>query len=218
MNERLSMDGRMALIADALGEPLDACEAEELALLAEVLADPSTWEQPRPELEDLVVEKVLAVDDNVASLPVVSTARAKRRMGRYLAATAAVAAAALVFVGVVGGGSPGNDFSATMQGTALAPGAHASAAFRRTNSGFRIALDAAHLPRLDAHHYYEGWLKGSEGDLVPVGTFSSSDGRVTLWAGVSPAHYQALTVTIERDDNDQNSSGRVVLRGLIQAH
>ena len=50
--------------------------------------------------------------------------------------------------------------------------------------------------------------------LVPVGTFN--DGRqVTLWAGVSPKDFSTLTVTRERADGDQGSSGQKVLAGPV---
>jgi hypothetical protein len=52
---------------------------------------------------------------------------------------------------------------------------------------------------------------------VPIGTFSSSDGRVTLWSGLSPKDFPTLTVTIEATDNDQTSSGRQVLVGEVRA-
>ena len=52
--------------------------------------------------------------------------------------------------------------------------------------------------------------------LVPVGTFN--EGRnVTLWAGVSPQQFTTLTVTRERDDGDQASSGEKVLVGTVDS-
>ena len=56
-------------------------------------------------------------------------------------------------------------------------------------------------------------MKNETGTLVPIGSFSSSDGHVTLWSGVSPDDFRTLTVTIESADNDQASSGRRVLLG-----
>ena len=52
------------------------------------------------------------------------------------------------------------------------------------------------------------------GVLVPIGTFN--EGRnVTLWAGVSPQDFTLLTVTRERADGDQASSGEKVLAGAV---
>ena len=50
--------------------------------------------------------------------------------------------------------------------------------------------------------------------LVPVGTFNEGE-KVTLWAGVSPKDFTMLTVTRERADGDQASSGEKVLAGEV---
>ena len=67
-------------------------------------------------------------------------------------------------------------------------------------------------PRREGALFYQAWLRNSAGVLVPIGTFN--DGRkVTLWAGVSPKEYRSLTVTRERADGNQASSGEKVLVG-----
>ena len=131
-------------------------------------------------------------------------------------AAAAVAAAAIaVAVVVSGSGSHGARFQAALGPTPLAPGAHGEAVLTRTSSGWRIHLDATGLPRLAGDHFYEAWLSRSDGVLVPVGTFN--EGRnVTLWAGVSPASYTVLTVTRERADGNEASSGQKVLGGPVR--
>src|SRR5262245_43667566 len=106
MNEPLSKDGRMALIGDATGAPLDQHEAEELALLADVLADPATWDEPRPELEDLVVDAVATATATVSPLPSVPAAQKARRRGLF--SVAGIAAAAAVVVAAVGMGVLGS--------------------------------------------------------------------------------------------------------------
>ena len=78
-------------------------------------------------------------------------------------------------------------------------------------------LDARGLPTLPAGEYYQAWLKNAEGILVPIGTFSSSGGKVTLWSGVSPQEFPTISVTIEAADGDQGSSGRRVLTGSVHA-
>jgi hypothetical protein len=59
---------------------------------------------------------------------------------------------------------------------------------------------------------YEAWLRNRAGVLVPIGTFNEGR-RVTLWAGVSPKEFPTLTVTRERADGAQASSGQKVLVG-----
>ena len=51
--------------------------------------------------------------------------------------------------------------------------------------------------------------------LVPIGTFNEAR-NVTLWAGVSPKVFATLTVTRERSDGDQASSGEKVLVGTVK--
>jgi hypothetical protein len=84
----------------------------------------------------------------------------------------------------------------------------------RTNSGWRIELDASGLPRLADGVFYQAWLRNEEGTLVPIGTFNEGE-DVVLWAGVSPLLFPTLTVTREAADNDQGSSGDRVLVGTV---
>ncbi|MFL5938283.1 MAG: anti-sigma factor, partial [Gaiellaceae bacterium] len=106
-------------------------------------------------------------------------------------------------------------FHAALAATDVAPGASGDATLTKTSSGWRIELDATGLPRLDDGRFYEAWLKNAAGLLVPIGTFN--EGReVTLWAGVSPLQFTALTVTRERADGDQASSGEKVLVGAVE--
>jgi len=143
------------------------------------------------------------------------TVRTPRRLALGGVAAAAVAAAAIVAVVVVGSGSSGTRFQAALGPTPLAPGASGEATLTRTTSGWRIHLDATGLPRLEGDRFYEAWLRGSKGVLVPIGTFNEAR-NVTLWAGVSPASYKVLTVTRERADGNQASSGEKVLAGPVR--
>ncbi|HET7450925.1 MAG TPA: anti-sigma factor [Gaiellaceae bacterium] len=146
-----------------------------------------------------------------------SQRRARRRpAGRLIAIGAsatAVVAVAVVLV-VAGSGTSREQFHAALGATELAPGASGSATLTKTASGWRIEVDATGLPRLADGRFYEAWLKNSAGVLVPIGTFN--EGRhVTLWAGVSPKDFTTLTVTRERADGDQTSSGKKVLVGTV---
>jgi anti-sigma factor RsiW len=136
--------------------------------------------------------------------------------GRVAFAGAAAIAVVAVAIGVVvsRSGTSAQHFHAALAPTDLAPRANGNATLTKTSSGWRIELDAVGLPRLDAGRFYEAWLKNAAGVLVPVGTFN--EGRnVTLWAGVSPQQFTTLTVTRERADGDQASSGEKVLVGTV---
>lgn len=141
--------------------------------------------------------------------------RAQRRPLLFGATAAAGLAAAVVAILVLGSSPSGGGFHAALAPTALAPDARGDATLTRTSSGWRIELDAAGLPRLSGGAFYEAWLRNRTGVLVPVGTFNA--GRdVTLWAGVPPTVFTTLTVTRERADGDQRSSGDKVLVGTVE--
>ena len=138
--------------------------------------------------------------------------RAPARRPRWTAAATAAVLAIAVGVVVFTTATERRRFRVSLAATVLAPGARGEATFTRTASGWRIQLDATGLPRLQNGRFYEAWLRNAAGVLVPVGTFN--EGRhVTLWAGVSPESFTTLTVTRERADGDQRSSGQKVLAG-----
>ena len=136
--------------------------------------------------------------------------------GRVVLVGAAAVAVVAVAIGVVvsRSGSSAQQFHAALAPTELAPGASGNATLTKTSSGWRIELDATGLPRLDNGRFYEAWLKNAAGVLVPIGTFNEGS-NVTLWAGVKPTQFTTLSVTRERADGDQTSSGEKVLVGPI---
>jgi len=139
----------------------------------------------------------------------------KRRLVLISASATAVLVVAIALVATRSGTS-GKRFHAALAATALLPGAQGEATLTKTSSGWRIELSATGLPHLAGGRFYEAWLRNGAGVLVPIGTFN--DGReVTLWAGVSPKDFPTLTVTRERADGDQTSSGEKVLVGAVTA-
>lgn len=223
MTDHPSNKEREALIADGSDGALEPDEAADVALLADLLADPSTWAEPNPDLEDAVVRAVEEAGPRPTTSATPRTTISQRKRVSYRrriawSAVAAVAAVALVLAAVTTTRSGTRvDYTAQLGGTELAQGASASGDVTRNKAGYRITLDAHGLPELAGDEYYQAWLKNAEGTLVPIGTFSSSDGRVTLWSGVDPSDFPTMTVTIEATDNDQSSSGRRVLQGDVRA-
>jgi hypothetical protein len=139
--------------------------------------------------------------------------RAPRRLVLVGAPVAALLAIA-IGVSVLSSRSSGERFHAALAATDLAPDATGEATLTRTASGWRIELDAGGLPRLERGRFYEAWLRNPAGVLVPIGTFNEGR-KVTLWAGVSPKTFTTLTITRERADGDQTSSGEKVLAGTV---
>lgn len=217
MSERDTRSEREAAIAGDDATALRPDQIAEVPLLADLLADPSTWAEPRPELEDAVVDAVLGADAEPAD--VVPMRRRAGRSGRWRAAVAVAAAVVVVLAGavVLTRGGPDPEFESELAATELAPGAGGSVDITQNAGGFRVTLDARGLPPLPAGRYYQAWLKDATGTLVAIGSFSSSDDTVTLWSGVSPADFPTMTVTIESADGDQASSGQVVLAGAVRS-
>ncbi len=166
MTDRPTNDEREALIAGDRAGALGPEEAADLALLAELLADPSTWAEPDPALEEAVVAAVAGAEPAALAdadadakpepaarpTPIGPTAidsrpRRQRRRGVALSVLA-VAAAVVIVLGVVVATRNGTraDFKAQLTATAIAPGASGSAAITHNDAGFRIQLNAAGLP------------------------------------------------------------------------
>jgi anti-sigma-K factor RskA len=139
--------------------------------------------------------------------------RVPRRLA-FIGAAAAVAAAVAVGMVVFGSSTSGQRFEAALAPAGLVRDARGEATLTKTSSGWRIELNATGLPRLDGGRFYEAWLRNAAGVLVPIGTFNEGR-KVTLWAGVSPEQFTTLSVTRERADGDQASSGEKVLVGTV---
>src|SRR4051812_21638666 len=195
------------------------------AMLARLLSDPSVWAEPSDHVEDEVVDAVLtappvhAVPASVTPLRSERSRRPRRRVVRWIAgaSVAAVAAVALVFGVAVTRAEDRPAFESELTATAVARGAHASVEMYRSNAGFRVTLDAHGLPALPPGEYYEAWLWSATLTPVPIGTFSSSDGHIVLWSGVSAQKFPKVTVTVERADKNLAPSGRRVLAGQLHA-
>ena len=210
--------------------------ARELAELA-ALADRSLTAERRAALEARVAsspelagqleeqERALALTRSAAAeveapprLRARIEAQGRARQSRRVALIGVVAATAVVVVAigvtVSRSGPSAEQFNAALEPTGLVPGARGDATLTRTTSGWRIELDATGLPRLDGGRFYQAWLRNPAGTLVPIGSFNEGQ-DVTLWAGVSPEDFTLLTVTRERADDDQSSSGERVLVGTV---
>jgi hypothetical protein len=218
--------------------PIDENGGQDIADLA-ALADGSLEPERRAALEAQVAaspelaarlaeqERALALfhsaaDEVDAPAGLRRRIEARRHRRRTFAPTrlVAVGAAAVAVVAVAIGvavitsGTPNQRFRAALGPTDLAPAANGQAWLTKTSSGWRIELHATGLPRLDNGRFYEAWLRNSAGALAPIGTFNEGK-NVTLWAGVSPKTFTTLTVTRERADGDQASSGEKVLVGTV---
>lgn len=202
----------LAALADGSLEPERRAALEARVAASPELADGLAEQERALALARMATEGVEAPPGLRARVEAQRRPRegwAPRRLVLIGASAAAVAAVA-VTVGVLRSGTSSPSYHAALEATSLAPAAGGNVSLTRTPSGWRVELRATGLPRLESGRFYQAWLRNGAGVLVPLGTFN--DGRdVTLWAGVSPQIFSTLTVTRERADGDQDSSGERVL-------
>ena len=206
----------LAALADGSLAPERRAALEARVAESAELADRLAEQQQAVALTRSAVEGVEAPAALRAHIDAKRNARRGAPARRFVAigAVATVAVAAAVGLSVIGTGNSGQRFQAALAPTQLLPGARGAATLAKTSSGWRITLNATGLPRLDRGRYYEAWLRNPAGVLVPIGTFNQGP-KVTLWAGVPPTAFTTLTVTRERADGDQRSSGEKVLVGTV---
>lgn len=166
-----------------------------------------------------------------APAPARSPDREPGRLRAWLAQTftmrplsAAALASVFVLLGVAGGVLLGGGGSSTpqpaeeLQLAALpgAEGATAVAAMGGDLDGMELQVNG--LPPSKPGEYYELWALNTPDDLAPIGTFRvGEDGtaKVQFALGIDPARYQALDVSVEREDGDPGHSGKSVLRAPV---
>jgi hypothetical protein len=207
----------LAALADGSLPPERRAAVEARVAGSAELADRLAEQQRAVALARAVASEVEAPAALRARIDAKRRARRVTPSRRFVAigAVATVGAAAAVGLSVFGSSTSGERFQAALAPTELLPGARGEATLTKTSSGWRITLDATGLPRLDDGRFYEAWLRNPAGVLVPIGTFNEGR-KVTLWAGVSPKDFPTLSVTRERADGDQGSSGNKVLVGTVE--
>jgi anti-sigma-K factor RskA len=206
----------LAALADGSLRPERREELEARVAASSELADRLSEQQRAVAMTQSAAAEVEAPAALRARIEAQRRARRVRApRGLALAGAAAIAVAVIAVGFAVFRSNPSAEqFQGALAATKLAPGANGQATLTKTSSGWRIELSATGLPRRDGSRFYEAWLLNAQGVLVPIGTFN--DGRsVTLWAGVSPKDFSTLTVTRERTDGDQASSGEKVLVGTV---
>jgi hypothetical protein len=157
-----------------------------------------------------------AADEGATVVPISS---ARRWFSPALSAAAGFVIA-LVGVGAIlaiTGQAEDGEVELALAGTDLAPEAQAVARIVDLPAGTRVELDVSMLDPAPPGTYYEVWLRQDAEVGVSAGTFHlrGGDSAIELWAGVSAEDYPLVTVTIQEEAQTE-SSGRVVLRGLLE--
>jgi hypothetical protein len=190
------------------GEPPDPA-------VARLLEDPAVWAEVPPDLR----ARTLAEATGSPAGPARHAPR-PTRLGRHrrLLLAAAVVLGTLMVAGGLGlalaGDSEPAGVEVALAGTEGLPGATATAELRDEPAGVSVLLDVAGIPPAPDGSFYEVWLVGDSGK-VSAGTFHrrGDEDQITLWLGVDPAGYDAITVTRQPTAGGTTAEGVVVLRG-----
>ena len=160
-----SDEERMALLAGRPSTRSTRTSGRRSTAWTALLADPATWAEPAPDLEDLVVAsspgppgaepgagRLDRPHVRFVGAPAAGRSGRRRRdrgRGHLLSAAATPTGPSA---------SPG-----TLAGTELAPGRHRQVAIFEDSAGFRVELKANDLPPLDGGRFYQAWLRGPAG-------------------------------------------------------
>lgn len=136
-----------------------------------------------------------------------------------------LAAAAVALVGIaIGGTLVATQDDTLPAGTEVAlagsenmPDASGNVELREEPSGFSVTLNVSGLPPAPEQTFYEAWVVSEEHGKVSAGTFHIREPQddITLWLGVDPANYDAITVTRQPVEGGTLADGVVMLRGEL---
>jgi hypothetical protein len=187
--------------------------------VARLLEDPAVWAEVPPGLR----ARTLAEATGHAGGPVGRVTRPTRFGGpRRLLLAAAVVLVSLMAAGglslVLTRDAEPSGVEVALAGTEDLPGATATVELRDEPAGVSVLLDVSGVPPAPDGSFYEVWLVGDTGK-VSAGTFHrrGDEDRITLWLGVDPAGYDAITVTRQPTEGGTTADGVVVLRGELPA-
>ena len=218
--------------AGALEEHLQSCD-ECQAAVAEFEALAVAFKHAAPDVDpppDLVAKSVAAVQFAMmqASRPAPAPAENKASRwwhlhvsGLFSPFVAALAGAAVTAAAFIGSAlftiSPAVAASATLT-SALGQVGSATAVARPASGGYQIELTVKHLQKLGPGQFYECVYVGSGGsELVSGGTFSTSNGTITMQSAANPKEFSVIQIRREQPGvGVQNAP--VVLAGKVQTH
>jgi len=199
---------------DSRPEPV-AADLQELKAIAGSLTDEDFLrDEPPAELWTAIAS---TTDRSVDEL----VPRRRQHRRAWLAAAAVVVAGLAVGGGVLRSRSRSDDVVAStgLTNTGLSPlGARSSgdAEIIRRGSSYRLHIDLRGVPDEPAS-YVEVWLIDRQvKGMISLGPFHG-DGDYTIPAGVDPAKYPIVDVSIEPADGVPTHSGVSIVRGLAVA-
>jgi hypothetical protein len=220
--------------ARAFEQHLESCD-QCPAAVAEFKAIAETFSQAAPRIEpppDLTAKSVAAVQFAMMEAarpdlaPVPAVPKASRwwhvhlgsRCLPLLTAAAAAAVTAAAFIGSsLFSAAPAVAATFTMTHVPGETGS-ATAVARATTGGYQIELDANNLPKLRPGQFYECVYVDSSGrDLVSGGTFSASNGTITMQSAANPEDFTIIQIRREGPGVGVQDAP-VVLSSVTHAH
>jgi anti-sigma-K factor RskA len=163
---------------------------------------------PPPELKDWVLARARNEPRH----------RTSARWRLWLPAVAALLVVAVVGFGILRTVSDTSDGLA-LTATRAAPQAGGELRGERIGDNFKVELEAWGLPEPTRGEYYEMWYAKKGGGRISCGTFTVQPGgsaTVSMSAPASAVAYPEIEITLEPDDGDPGSSGKVVLKGSLR--
>jgi hypothetical protein len=106
-----------------------------------------------------------------------------------------------------------------LRSTSAAPQAGGELRGDRVGDNLKVELEAWGLPEPRGGDYYEMWYSQKGGGRISCGTFTvQSEGHTTvsMSAPANSVAYPEVEITLEPDDGDPGSSGKVVLKGSLR--
>lgn len=174
-----------------------ACRADQPLIdrLRAVLASPSLWEEPSSDLGDRIVGSLQRRRESPDRI----------RVGRWVAAAAAVLVLAATGFGLMQLGSAAPDWTLDLAAVEPLPNAVAVVDGWATDTGTRMVVEVTGIEKAPEGHYYEIWLTAPSGRHVSAGTFTGP-GTVTAFAGVRRADFPRVWITLESVGGDLGPS------------
>jgi anti-sigma-K factor RskA len=106
-----------------------------------------------------------------------------------------------------------------LSATSVAPQAGGELRGERVGDNLKVELEAWGLPEPRGGEYYEMWYARAGEGRISCGTFTvQPEGHTTvsMSAPASSVDYPEVEITLEPDDGDPGSSGKVVLKGSLR--